>query len=228
MWRLKTSKEIIAKSLKDIFSKDVILFVLQISLGALLLTGLFVWYFWGGLTHFISAYLSWIPWEWLQTSGATVITFALAYMLFIVMISLLTSLFSEKLLIKLAKKHYPSVEVVGSADIMTSILATLKASIIFLILFILSIPLLFVPILGQIIMLYLWSILIKEPTVYDVGSLFIKEKKILKEKSKKARLIAMIASLFNYIPILNIFAPVFAQILFLHYLLENERLARSV
>ena len=149
-------------------------------------------------------------------------------MLFIVMISLLTSLFSEKLLIKLAKKHYPSVEVVGSADIMTSILATLKASIIFLILFVLSIPLLFIPILGQIIMLYLWSILIKEPTVYDVGSLFTKEKKILKEKSKKARLIAMIASLFNYIPILNIFAPVFAQILFLHYLLENERLARSV
>ena len=220
-------KEIITKSLKDIFSKDVILFVLQISLGALLMTGLFVWYFWDGLTHFISAYLSWIPWEWLQTSGATVITFALAYMLFIVMISLLTSLFSEKLLIKLAKKHYPSVKVVGSADIMTSILATLKASIIFLILFILSIPLLFVPILGQLIMLYLWSILIKEPTVYDVGSLFTKKKKILKEKSKKARLIAMIASLFNYIPILNIFAPVFAQILFLHYLLGDKRVAGS-
>ena len=220
-------KEIITKSLKDIFSKDVILFVLQISLGALLMTGLFVWYFWDGLTHFISAYLSWIPWEWLQTSGATVITFALAYMLFIVMISLLTSLFSEKLLIKLAKKHYPSVKVVGSADLMTSILATLKASIIFLILFILAIPLLFVPILGQIIMLYLWSILIKEPTVYDVGSLFIKEKKILKEKSKKARLIAMIASLFNYVPILNIFAPVFAQILFLHYLLGDEQVAGS-
>jgi uncharacterized protein involved in cysteine biosynthesis len=220
-------KKIIAKSLKDIFSKDVILFVLQISLGALVSTGLFVWYFWDGLSHFIRTYLSWIPWEWLQTSGATVITFALAYMLFIVMISLFTSLFSEKLLIKLAKKHYPTVEVVGSADIMTSIIATLKASLIFLILFILAIPFLFIPIVGQLVMLYLWSILIKEPTVYDVGSLFIKDKQILKKKSKKARLIAIIASLFNYIPVLNIFAPVFAQILFLHYLLGDKQVAGS-
>ena len=215
-------KQIITKSLRDIFSKDVILFVLQISLAALALTGLFVWYFWDALSHFISSYLSWIPWEWLQTSGATVITFALAYMLFIIMISLLTSLFSEKLLIRLAKKHYPNVKVVGSADIATSIIATLKASIIFLLLFILTIPFLFIPILGQIVMLYLWSILIKEPTIYDVGSLFIADKKILKAKSKKARLIAMIASLFNYIPVLNIFAPVFAQVLFLHYILGDE------
>ncbi len=214
-------KKIIIKSLKDIFSKDVILFVLQISLGALILTGLFVWYFWEMLEGFIRSYLSWIPWEWLQTSGATVITFAFAYMLFIIMISLFTSLFSEKLLIKLAKKHYPWVEVVGSADIITSLLITLKASIIFLILFVLAIPFLFIPVFGQLIMLYLWSILIKEPTIYDVGSLFISDKKILKEKSKKATLLAMIASLFNYIPILNVFAPVFAQILFLHYILGD-------
>jgi len=32
----------------------------------------------------------------------------------------------------------------------------------------------------------------------------------------------MIASLFNYIPILNAFAPVFAQILFLHHILGKE------
>ena len=215
-------KQIITKSLRDIFSKDVILFVLQISLAALVLTGLFVWYFWDTLSGFISSYLTWIPWEWLQTSGATIITFALAYMIFIVLVSLLTSLFSEKLLIRLAKKHYPNVKVVGSADITTSVIATLKASIIFLLLFILAIPFLFIPILGQIVMLYLWSILIKEPTIYDVGSLFIADKKILKTKSKKARLIAMIASLFNYIPVLNIFAPVFAQVLFLHYILGDE------
>ena len=75
--------------------------------------------------------------------------------------------------------------------------------------------------LGQIAMLYLWSVLIKEPTVYDVGSLFIKDRRIHKEKSKKARTIALIASLFNYIPIVNIFAPIFAQILFLHHVLKD-------
>ena len=215
-------QQAIKKSFKDIFSKEVIFFTIQITLASLLLAWFFVWLFWGSFAHLIGAYLSWIPWKWLQTSGITLATFGVSYMLFIIIISILTSLFSEKLLIKLAKKHYRFIEVIGTTDMTTSILITLKESAIFLFLFILAIPLLFIPIVGQITMLYLWSILIKKPTIYDVGSLFIKEKKILKEKSKKARLIAIIASLFNYIPVLNIFAPIFAQILFLHYLLRDQ------
>jgi len=73
-------------------------------------------------------------------------------------------------------------------------------------------------------MLWLWSIIIKEPTAYDVSSLFIADKKMVKEKTKKSRVIAMIASLFNYVPVLNIFAPVFAQILFLHNILGKDAL----
>ncbi|MBT8343534.1 MAG: hypothetical protein KJO45_02340, partial [Sulfurovum sp.] len=83
--------------------------------------------------------------------------------------------------------------------------------------------LLFIPIFGQVVVLYLWSILLKEPTIYDVGALFINEKKTLKEKKKKTRVLAMIAALFNYIPLVNIFAPVFAQILFLHHILREEK-----
>lgn len=215
-------KQIITKSLKDILSSEVIIFVAQIGLAALLASGLFVWYFWGALAGFISSYLSWIPWEWLQTSGANVMTFGLAYMIFIVTVALLTSLYSEHLLIKLAKKHYPSVPVVGSADIGTSILLTLKASLIFLVLFVFLLAFIFIPIVGQVVLLYLWSVLLREPTLYDVSALFINEKKALKEKRKKTRVLAMIASLFNYVPVLNAFAPVFAQILFLHHILGKE------
>lgn len=215
-------KTVITKSLKDMLSKDVILFVIKIGMASFVLSLVFVWYFWGGLSSFIASYLSWIPWEWLQTSGAKIITFALGYMIFIIVVSLLTSLYSEKLLIKLAKKHYPNVPVVGSVDITTSILSTLKASAIFLILFLIAIPLIFIPVLGQVVMLYLWSVLIKEPTSYDVGSLFISDKKSIKLKAQKTRILAMIASLFNYIPVLNIFAPVFAQILFLHHFMGTS------
>jgi len=215
-------KQIITKSMQDMLSKDVILFVIKIGFISLALTLLFVWNMWGVLTNIIASYLSWIPWEWVQTSGASVATLLLTYMLFIMMVSLLTSLYSEKLLLSLAKKRYPDVPVIGSADITTSILLTLKASIVFLVLFIITLPLLFIPIFGQVLVLYLWSILLKEPTIYDVGSLFINDKKILKEKKKKTSILAMIAALFNYIPLVNIFAPVFAQILFLHHILKKE------
>ncbi|MCW8822231.1 MAG: EI24 domain-containing protein [Sulfurovum sp.] len=215
--------KIITKSLQDILSKNVILFVLKMGLISLAVTTILAWNMWDTLTNIITSYLSWIPWEWLQTSGASVATFSFAYMLFIILVSLLTSLYSEKLLIDLAKKRYPDIEVVGSANISTSIILTLKASIIFLLLFILTLPLLFIPIFGQIVLLYLWSILLKEPTIYDVGALFISDQKILKEKKKKTRILAMLASLFNYVPLVNIFAAVFAQILFLHHILGEEK-----
>jgi len=216
-------KQIIIKSFQDMLSKEVVLFVLKIGFISLAITLFLTWNMWGVLTSFISSYLSWIPWEWLQTSGASVASFSVAYMLFIIIVALLTSLYSEKLLIALAKKRYSDVPVVGSADIMTSIFLTLKASVVFLLLFILTLPLLFIPILGQVVILYLWSVLLKEPTIYDVGSLFINDKTLLKEKSKQTRVLAMIAALFNYIPLLNIFAPVFAQILFLHHILKEEK-----
>lgn len=215
-------QNVVKKSLKDIFSRDVVLFVIQIGFISLILSSLFVWYFWEGLSSFILSYLSWIPWEWLQTSGAKVITLGFAYMIFISTVSLLTSLYSEKLLIKLAKKHYPDAVVIGSADITTSVFLTLKATIIFLFLFILCIPFLFIPLFGQIVMLYLWSILIKEPTVYDVQALFIPKGK-RKVMRKKSTLFAMTASLFNYVPMVNIFAPVFAQILFLHHMFNTGK-----
>ena len=216
-------KQIIIKSLQDMLSKEVVLFVVKIGFISLALTLVLAWIMWDILTGFISSYLSWIPWEWLQTTGASVTTFLVAYMLFIIIVALLTSLYSEKLLIALAKKRYPHVQVAGSADITTSIFLTLKASVVFLLLFMIMIPLLFIPLFGQVVILYLWSILLKEPTIYDVGALFIDDKTQLKEKRKNTRLLAMIAALFNYIPLLNIFAAVFAQILFLHHILKERK-----
>jgi uncharacterized protein involved in cysteine biosynthesis len=215
-------KTIIFKSLHDILSPSVITFVLKIAVLSLFSSLLLSWMLWDVLFGIINAYLTWIPWEWLTATITSLASVVVAYTLFIVMVSLFTALMSEKLLIKLAKKHYPSTSIVGSADVTTSLIVTLKATAIFLGLFILLLPMLFIPIVGQVVMLYLWSILLNAPTIHDVGSLFITDKRVLKEQSKKSTLIAMTGSLFNYIPILNLFAPVFAQILFLHYLLRKS------
>jgi hypothetical protein len=217
------------KSLKDILSIDVLLFVLKVGILAGISTSIFLWFFWSALSSFILSYLSFIPWDWLQDSGAKTISFALGYMLFIIMLSLFSSLLSETLLIKLAKKHYPIIPATGIVSLGTSLLLTLKASLVFLFLFMLLLPFLFIPLFGQVILLYLWSILLRKPTLYDVGALFISESARLNESTKNTRILAMIASLFNYIPFLNIFAPVFAQILFLHHILgkfdENETIS---
>lgn len=214
--------QIIGKSFKDIFSSTVLLFVLKVTFISLAITVALLWGVKDSLNAFIVSYLSWIPWEWLQTTGASVASIALSYMVFIVMISIVTSFTVEPLLIELAKKHYPEVKVVGTPNINTSILLNLKAAMIFFIIFMFTFPVMFIPLVGAVYMLWLWSILLKVPTMYDVSSLFIADKKEMKEKTKKTTMLSMIAAGFNYIPVLNIFAAVFAQILFLHHILGKE------
>jgi len=212
----------IAKSFKDIFSINVLLFVTKITLLAVMITSILLWFFHGMIASFITSYLSWLPWEWLRSTGAAVGTIATAYMIFIMILSTLTSLMIEPLLIKLAKKHYPSSPVTGSPNITTSLVLSLKSGLLFLALFLLGFPIMFIPLVGAVWMLWLWSIVLKAPTIYDVSSLFITDKTEIKSKIKKSTLMAMIAAGFNYIPVVNIFAPVFAQILFLHHVLGKE------
>jgi len=209
------------KSLKDILSPKVLIFILKIGISSIAIWVTILIYFWDSFEHLTTSFLSWIPWDWAKESITYIAAPLAGYTLIIITISILTSLFSDKLMISLAKKHYPKQKIVDDVSISGSIMVTIKSIIIFLVLFIILFPLIFIPIFGQIVLLYLWSILLKEPTVHDVGGLFISNKKVLKKKRKKSTIIAMIGALFNYIPFLNIFAPIFAQILFLHHILKE-------
>lgn len=212
----------IKRSIQDILSPDVLKFILKIGLGSIAMWVAILWYFWNAFETFVTSYLTWIPWEWAQESIAYLAAPLVGYTLIIVTIAILTSLYSEGLLIRLAQKHYPEKKAIASPSIIGSISSTLSSTLLFTLLFIILSPTFFIPVIGQGVMLYVWSILLKAPTVHDVGGLFITDKKILKNKQKKSNIIAMIASLFNYIPLLNIFAPIFAQIIFLHHILGKE------
>jgi len=220
-------QKVIARSLSDILSPAVLSFILKVGFGSILFWVLALWLSWDYYEGLIAAYINKIPFvghfEWFQSGGAFLAAILVGYMLIIITVSILTSLYSEPLLVKLAERHYPHAKVVGSPNVGTSIVLSLKAGLVFLLLFLFTFPLIFVPILGQVWMLWLWSLLIKEPNTYDVGSLFISDRRTLKAQKKKAWLVAMIASLFNYIPLLNIFAPLFGQILFLHQILGDSK-----
>ena len=219
-------KSLISKSMQDMLSPSVLMFVLKIGFSSILLWVVILTSMWDVYSNIIALYIKKVPligtWEWVQSGGSFFISLIVGYMLIIVTMSAFTSMFSEPLLRKLAKKHYPHIKAEGTPNIAKSLMLTIKASVIFFLMFLVSFPLLFIPVLGQVWMLWLWGILIKEPTAYDVSSLFTIDEDTLEQKKQTSGILAMFASLFNYIPILNIFAPVFAQILFLHSILGKR------
>ena len=216
--------KVISKSLKDILSPAVLGFIIKIGLGSFVLMGLILWIFWGSFSALIAGLVSHIPLigslGFVQSASSFLGALIVGYGLVIALITILTSLYSPKLLVKLAKKSYPTVEARDYSKISKSIFYNIKATVIFIVLLILFLPLIFVPILGQIVMLFLWAILLKEPTFYDVSSLFIKNENEYKGE-RSIWIVALIASLFNFVPILNIFAPIFAQIMFMHWILPR-------
>ena len=215
---------IILKSLRDILSPAVISFILKITASSMAIMVILLWIFWDKFSYLVSSLIAHIPflgqYHFIQSSSSFLAALIVGYGLIIALISILTSLYSPKLLIKLAKKSYPNIKPKDSSKISKSIYYNIKATFIFLILLILLLPLIFIPIIGQIVMLILWAILLKEPTLYDVSSLFVDDEKKFKNY-KSLWIIAIIASLFNFIPILNLFAPIFAQIMFMHWLLSK-------
>ncbi len=219
---------IILKALKDIFSPTVLSFILKVGLSSFLGVIVFLYLIWDKFSAFVSSLVSSIPFigslSFVQEGSSFILSLIVGYTLTIIVINIVTSLYAPKIIIKLAKKHYPHVQVKDESKITTSLYYTIKATIIFIILFILFLPIIvFVPVIGQIVMLFLWAILLKEPTFYDVSSLFSNIDKERLKKAKSTWIIALIAATFNYIPILNIFATLFSYILFMHYILGNTK-----
>jgi len=217
---------IFLKTLKDILSPTTLGFILKVGLGSIF-GWIFILYFsWDSFSALVSSLISYIPYigkfDFIKEGSSFILALVTGYILVIVTISILTSIYAPKILIKLAKKHYPNIVVKDESSLTKSIAITIKSSAIFLALFILFLPIIiFVPIVGQLVMLWLWALLLKDPTLYDVSSLFGGNQKEIKSQ-KSLWIIAIIASLFNYIPLLNIFATLFAYIMFMHWYLNRQ------
>ena len=209
---------ILLKTLRDIVSPWVLVFVLKAALLALVATGAVLWAIKPMLLQYTQRYIAMIPWEWLQSVGVKVAFLAMGYMLFIFFLSMAVSLLIEPLLKRLALKHY-GIEATGEPQIVTSVGLSVKSGLAFLLLFMVTFPLMFVPLVGAIYLLYLWSIPLNAPSRYDVEALFA----LPAPKGMRARLIAMAAAAFNYLPVLNVFAPVFAEIAFMHAALRDVK-----
>jgi hypothetical protein len=204
------------------------MFVLKIGLASWLFWIVVLWLGWDFFQALLNTLTQQIPWvgnfEWFRHGVSTLGLPLLGYTLVILTISTATGIWGESVIRKLAARHYPQHPVVGTPRITTSTLLSIKAGVVFLFAFLFTFPLFFVPILGQLWLLWLWSLLIKEPNYYEVSSLFLAERQQRKRHQKGSGTLAIIASIFNLFPVLNLFAPLFGQILVMHRLLGQKDL----
>ncbi len=197
------------------------------------LTLLFIAIFWVAVWALVGDYihkellilLTWLPFETVEKGVSAFIALYILYSGLIVTLLFIASIFSEPLIRMIRARELMEHEVVKT-NIFASIKYTLKDSIIFVGLSILAFPLIFVPIINLLVQVLLWIWLYKDTISHD--ALYLSSKRpneeVLKEHKVAIYLISLIAVLFNFLPVLNIFSPFFAEIAMYYYIkgVEDE------
>jgi hypothetical protein len=167
--------------------------------------------------------LTWLPFETIEKGIAYLIGFYLIYTAIIVTLIFVTSLFSNLFLREIREKHFP-YDSMHDEYVSQTIKKTLRDTGIFTLISIISFPLLFVPVVNFILLVGLWVWLMKDTLTTDTAAFVFGE--VDKEKLKEYKIaiwgISFIGSLFNFIPVFNVFGPYFSELALFYYLKEKR------
>jgi len=184
-----------------------------------------VWYFKGDyIYHQFLKLLTWLPFETIEKGVAFLIGFYLIYNAIIVTLLFITSIFSEPLLISVEERHFQGEDVVRD-HLFRVVGYTVKDSMIFIVISLVSLPLLFIPLLNIFIQIALWIWLIKDTLTYNAAALSYEkvEREMLQGHKGALWFISLVTALFNFIPVLHLFGTYFGEIAMFHYFKSIEK-----
>ncbi len=192
-------------------------FSLYIAFGSAIVWAV-VWFFKGDdIYHKFLDLLNKLPFETIEKGVGYFLALYILYNAIIVTMVFIANIFSKPLINSLYTENIKghTIKTVGY---------TIKDTLIFLVVSLLLFPLLFVPILNLLIMIALWVWLVRDTFRYDALSLLGDkiDKDMLKEHNKASWIISLIASLFNFVPVLNLFGPFFGEIAMFEYFKEQH------
>jgi len=169
----------------------------------------------------VSRVLAWFPFETLEKGVSAMLAALIFYNMFIVTLAIVVLVLRKYFLHKLQVRDYPEVEMIDSKERVKFLPIALKDAVIFFVLLALFFPLLFVPFFNILVQVLLWAWLIKESYFLGASSLYATKEEIESFRKHQFVLwgIAVVASVLNLIPVINIFAPFFAMIMYFHWVL---------
>lgn len=170
-----------------------------------------------------SAVTSWIATFLVYTIGSILMLY------FSIFVALLVIGFMTHMILKeIRQRHYPDVEMIGYSNLFEGILLALKWFFIMLLLFLVFIPLYFVPVLNIIAFNFPLYYFFHKMIIYDVSSTICTKEEAMKIKflhGNTLRLKTLILYLISLIPFVIFFATVFYVIYLGHsYFLEVRKM----
>ncbi len=231
-----------SRAFRSLFHKKVFLHLLWPSLVAIAIWGAVGYFSWDWLT---SGIFNWVEnWPWIGkriggseiASGTALLMIKMiifiAYLpLIYVTSSIILGAFALPLILEfIAKKEYPDIEQRHGGTNAGSIWNTTTATLVFIAALVFSLPFWLIPGVGFIVPMLLVSWFNQRTYGYDALVLHA-DKEEIRAVQQKLRapmmVIGICCSLLLYVPLLNLLAPAFTGLTFVHYLLGNLRKLRA-
>lgn len=217
---------VFAKSIKDFFDIKILLVSLLPITGAAVLWAVVFYVFSSQIDSALGSLLGTVPFldnDWVRSSIELVGGVFIYYQLLIVTAVMIVGIIADWVVDRVNTKSY-YLEKRGFGSLFGSILISLKSNVLFMVLFVLFLPLMFVPLVNVFVNLILWVILIKTPLFYDSLAMYAtrEEYRILKKSNRWSTFtIALASASLFLIPVVGVFIYVLQLLFFTNYNLQR-------
>ncbi len=225
--------DIVFKSFRDLFDKKIFFIsLLPLIISALFWSGFF--YLWHeSIDLFFTYILSHIPYigtsEWLK-KGVEAVSGIFAYYQLVILTSMsIVGVIADRIVDRVNEKYY-HLQKRGFGTTGGSIFVSLKQNLIFFILFIFTIPFMFIPVVNIILNLLLWSLLIKKPLFYDSIVMYATKdeyKTLFRSNQIQTKTLTLFGASLFLVPFLGVFVYVIQLLIFTHFNMQRLRDIRS-
>ncbi len=210
--------------IKDLFSSKILKYIVAPFFISLIFWGIVFYFFSDNIINLVMFYISFLPFgdsvnKIIANIGSFIILVFLYYQLVIISLGFFSSFFVEKIVKYINDKYYHFPE--KKINIIEGVKFSLKGMVQFLLIFIFTFYLLFIPMVNIFYQLFLWSIANKKALLFDSASLFCDYKKIEKKYNINIWILVFITSIIYFIPIISLFGYAFQLIIVTHFILKR-------
>jgi hypothetical protein len=174
--------------------------------------------YYDGMVGYVQHLIRIFPFTTIEKAVSVIFNIFVFYSFYIASLYLGFLFVSIKRINNIIKNEYPDIEIPHKFSGFKIFYILLRDLFFFLVLLIVMYPLLFIPVLNIFVMMFLWGFLVKnalsESVKTEFGCNF--------ENKKLVWFYSIISVLFNFIPIVNMFAPAMGILSFSHYCMEQK------
>ena len=173
------------------------------------------WEYKSFILDYISHFIKVLPFQTVEELMSILLAVLFLYLMYSASISFSFLFFIIPKLQELASEEYSNISI-NDINYTELIFIIIKDFVGFILLALLLYPVMLVPFLNIIIMMFLWAYMIKDSYYHVIKSMF--DKNLTK---KEIWSLSIVSTILNFLPIINIFAPALGIMNMYHYILEK-------